>query len=675
MHSYNCDVYIDHEGVAYQVHVTNGLEIAWERKGVAGKCTFTILQEQIDKVEFAEGDCVRVRISQRWMFKGYIFTHSRNKDGTVKFTAYDQLRYLKAKETKKFDNKSVGEIVKIIAKERGLKTGTIRDSVYKIPTLIRENTTMFDIILHAIEETTTHTGEIFILYDRFGNLTLCPLKHMHRNVIIDSSVIGDFDYESSIDKQTYNVIRLGVKSAKDGALVYVTKRDEKSIAKWGMLQYCENIDTNTFNATSTASKLLKHYNSKTKTLKIKNAMGANEVVGGAVIMVDLDLGDMKLKQNMVVDAVTHRVEDGLYSMDLELIGGEFVSTRGVQGDPNTPPKRETQGADGAPIGSGGSLDWGHGITAEQINKAFRGGILAGKGQTLIDLCNIYKINPALVAAIICLETGRGKSNAARNKYNFSGIMTGKGSMTIKKFSSIDEGLKASVSLLSRQYINKHGRYHRDNTIKGIAKIYCPPGAANDKYGTNAGWPANVSRIFREITGKNYDPSMAGTGVQSDEEANRNKQLGAANRVSSTSSVNGNKIVQIAQKYLTNGIKKPAFWWCCWFVNKCIKEAGMTPPPASNPNLCDSYYEAYQKIGKLMNPQTYTPKPGDAIFFYGSGGGNRKHTNHIGIVSHVSGSGNGIKIHTIEGNADNAVKSRTYGRSGASWARIVGYGVN
>ena len=49
--------------------------------------------------------------------------------------------------------------------------------------------------------------------------------------------------------------------------------------------------------------------------------------------------------------------------------------------------------------------------------------------------------------------------------------------------------------------------------------------------------------------------------------------------------------------------------------------------------------------------------------------------YVGIVTGTSGSGESIQIHTIEGNANNRVASRTYGKYRSSWSRIVGYGVN
>lgn len=425
IHSYNCDVYITHNKEVYQVNVLNGLEIRWERKGVAGECSFQIAQEEVGKIEFEEGDEVKVRISKTWMFKGYIFTHSRTSDKLVKFTCYDQLRYLKYKDSFSIENKSVGEIVKMIAKDRGLKLGVIRDSNYKIPSITREDASFFDIILYALETTTKETGEMFVLYDRFGDLTLCNLKHMNRNVVINSNSAEDFEYESTIDKQTYNEIHVRYKSGSNGDTIIERAVDNKSIQKWGSLQLTEKAE-NGWQASTVAQTLLKFYNSKTKTLRIKNAMGAVEVVAGAVIIVNLDLGDMKLTRNMVVDAVTHKVDDGLYSMDLELIGGEFVSTRGSSSEEASNPKEQSKNSSigftkPLPRYRGTITYHGRTLTEDNLNK-------------IIELCRKYHIMPSFILTQMWAESYWGKSNVGQKNNNWSGITWPyKGDSSVKKY--------------------------------------------------------------------------------------------------------------------------------------------------------------------------------------------------------------------------------------------------
>lgn len=559
IHSYNCDVFITHDKNIYQVPISNGLEIAWERKGVAGKCTFSIVQEKFGEIQFEEGDLVRVRISKTWMFYGYIFTLNRNKERVIKVTCYDQLRYLKAKESAVFINKSVGEIVTMIANDRKLQKGVIRDSKYKIPTITKENSSYFDMIMTAIEKTTEATGEIFILYDKFGKLTLCPLKHMKRNVVIDASVIGDFEYESTIDKKTYNVIRVAYKSKADGATVYNTMKDVKNIAKWGMLQLTVKAN-NSFRSSTVGQQMLSLYNSKTKTLKIKNAMGANEVVAGAVIMVNLDLGDMKLTNNMVVDSVTHRVEDGLYSMDLALIGGEFVSTRGVTSDQATKSENERTNASGSSGGYVvGAPDWGHGVSAEMMNRVLKGP-LAGRGEQFVKLGNAYGVNPMIVAMIIRIESRPSmNSGLALRGNNFGGINAIRGFPTITmggrayaKFPSVDVGVEQQFRLLGVRYIHDW----KKRSIRDIIMTYAPPHENNSNAYIN-----NLKNFYRQYTGVTWNEGLLGNGVSSVEEAHRRMSIrtpSAKTNGASWSSIpsNSNEVIEHAIKYCMDRLGTP-----------------------------------------------------------------------------------------------------------------------
>ncbi len=589
MHTYNCDVFITNKDNVYQVPITNGLEISWERKGVAGKCTFTVIQEEDGEIQFEEGDTVRVRISQRWMFYGFIFTLSRGKDRAVKITCYDQLRYLKAKESAVFVNKSVGEIVTMIANDRRLNKGTIRDSKYKIPTITKENSTYFDMIMTAIEKTTEATGEIFILYDRFGKLTLCPLKHMYRNVIIDANVIGDFEYESTIDKQTYNVIRVGYKSKKDGNTVYQTWKDEKSIAKWGMLQLTEKA-SNSFNAVTIGNQLLNMYNSKTKTLKIKNAMGANEVVAGAVILVNLNLGDMTLSNNMVVDAVTHRVEDGLYSMDLELIGGEFVSTRGVTTDQASNKGSSGKSSSGTTVA--GAPDWGHGVTAAMMNKVLKGP-LAGMGEKFVQLGNAYGVNPMLVAMIIRIESRPTmNSGLALKGNNFGGINAIKGFPTITmggrayaKFPSVAVGIEQQFRLLGVRYINDW----KKKSIKDIIMTYAPPYENN-----TAGYINSLKTFYKQNTGVTWNEGLLGSGVSSVEEAHRRMSMKhEVNNGESSSSLENspNNIIEHAIKFCMDRLGTP-------YSQKDRNSYKRNPVKPAHFDCSAMVYYAYADAGKL-----------------------------------------------------------------------------
>mgnify|MGYP003318117582 CR=1 FL=1 len=93
--------------------------------------------------------------------------------------------------------------------------------------------------------------------------------------------------------------------------------------EWGVLQYYEQIQTAT-GANAKAEALLKLYDRKTRRLSIKSAFGDVRVRAGCALMISWDLGDVTVNQWMVVEKVTHSFDAERHTMDLDLIGGEFV---------------------------------------------------------------------------------------------------------------------------------------------------------------------------------------------------------------------------------------------------------------------------------------------------------------------------------------------------------------
>ena len=67
------------------------------------------------------------------------------------------------------------------------------------------------------------------------------------------------------------------------------------------------------------------YNQKTRSLQIKNALGDIRVRGGSLIIVNLDLGDIKLKNFMLVEKAKHTFKDGEHFINLTLRGQNFIS--------------------------------------------------------------------------------------------------------------------------------------------------------------------------------------------------------------------------------------------------------------------------------------------------------------------------------------------------------------
>jgi hypothetical protein len=308
---------IQHGSTIMYPAVVAPIKIEQERSGSPSKMTFTVIKD--GNLNFQEGDSVRFLYNGEKIFFGYVFSKSRQKEQHIEVTAYDQMRYLKNKFTYVFVNKTATEIIQMICSDFGIKTGEMEDTGYKLPSLIEENKSLFDIILDALDETLANTGQLYIMYDNFGSIELKNLGNMTTDVLIDKDTAEDFDYKSSIDEETYNKVVLYYVDESTNDRIPFVARDENNIEQWGLLQYFEEVKVPSIGQ-SKADALLQLYNKKTRTLKINKAFGNTKVRAGSLIVVQLGLGDIDVNNYLLVEKATHTFDHDHYTMDLTMNG-------------------------------------------------------------------------------------------------------------------------------------------------------------------------------------------------------------------------------------------------------------------------------------------------------------------------------------------------------------------
>lgn len=310
--------------------VEDGVKWETDRQGSPGKLTFKVYKDKNIGVEFQEGDVVALRYRDDktgWvvLFSGYIFTKKRSKDGWIEITAYDPLRYFKNKATYVYTKKKASDVVKMIARDYKLSLGTIEDTSYVIGERIEDDQTLFDIIQNALDQTLISTTNLYVLYADNGKICLRDANNMKLDLVINSSVAEDFDYTSTIDEETYNEIELYYDNDETNKREYYHAVDETNLGKWGRLRLTESIKNPT-NATDRVKKMLKVYNRKHRELKVKNTFGDYRCRAGASVIVQLDLGDTKLNNYMLIEKATHTFKKGEYRMDLTLGGTTEFTT-------------------------------------------------------------------------------------------------------------------------------------------------------------------------------------------------------------------------------------------------------------------------------------------------------------------------------------------------------------
>lgn len=318
------ELFIQHGKTLMLPPIVDGVTVEWERQGQPGKLTFEVVKT--DGLSFEEGDACRFSVDGTPLFYGFVFDKSRSgsNPNVIKVTVYDQLYYLRNKDTYVYSNKTATEVVKMIAEDFGLNLGTLENTGYKIATRTEENTSLFDIIQNALDETLKAKTEMYVLYDKAGKLMLTNIANMKLGIVINEETAGDYDYKTSIADKTYNRIKLTYEDSDAGTRQVFIAQDGSNISKWGVLQYFEKLDDAT-NAKTMADALLKLYNAKTRTLSIKNALGDTRVRAGTMLVVILGLGDINLSNFLMVEQVKHSFKDGQHLMELKLRGGKFVT--------------------------------------------------------------------------------------------------------------------------------------------------------------------------------------------------------------------------------------------------------------------------------------------------------------------------------------------------------------
>lgn len=306
---------IFHEDRVYSPTVLEGIVWQTERKNTPGSLSFKVLAD--DVLKLSEGDAVQFCCDGENVFYGFVFTISRGSDNVVSVTAYDQLRYLKNKDTYVYENKTASEVVKMIAADLGLKTGVIDNTGYRIPSRVENNSTLFDIIGNALDLTLVNRREMFVLFDDFGKIALRDLKNMRVDIIIDSETSESFEFRTSIDSETYNRIKLTYDNDKSGKREVYIAQDSSNINRWGVLQYYGTLKKDE-NGSAKAQTLLELYNGRSRSLDVKGVLGDCRVRAGSLVAVMLDLGGERVNSFMLVEKCRHEFRDGVHLMDLSL---------------------------------------------------------------------------------------------------------------------------------------------------------------------------------------------------------------------------------------------------------------------------------------------------------------------------------------------------------------------
>lgn len=299
----------------------NTTTVSWstDRTGSPGTLKFTIIKA--GDLDFSEGDVVRFSVDGQMQFYGWVFTISQDRWGVTEVTCYDRLRYLKANASYAFYGQTAGDMIRQIAADLQVDVGAVADTGYAIPSFVKEDETCLDIIGDTVQQTLLNTGKIFVFYDDGNGVALQEAGSMVSSVVIgDQSLLTDYTYQTDIDEQTYNSIKLARSNEDTGRADVFVAQDSANISRWGLLQLYQTVDgdVNDAQVKAQAQASLEYYNKAMRTLKI-SSLGVPGLRAGQMVLVKIPGLDGDLNQYVLLEKVTHTWENDTHTMEFETL--------------------------------------------------------------------------------------------------------------------------------------------------------------------------------------------------------------------------------------------------------------------------------------------------------------------------------------------------------------------
>ncbi|WP_105327311.1 phage tail tip lysozyme [Acidaminococcus provencensis] len=311
---------------AYEVEPLDGVQLTRGRRLIPACLTFKVPMDNV--LKFQEGATVTFKVNDTMVFKGFVFERSRDKENVISVRCYDQMRYLKNKDCLVYKNKTATEVLKMLCSDYGLKTDdskNLADTGLKI-SHVEDNKTLADMINYTLAMTEIYGKghPIYECYDDAGKICLKSITSpdMTLDCLLDGDVMENYSYTSSIDKETYDMVKI-VREAPGEAGKALVKtgeaKDQKHIDQWGRLQFLMRPDANETNPVEAAKRFLTLHDCRSEEIKLKNVIGDVRVRGGSRVYVNMKFDDLTVSSYLVVDAVTHHFEENWHGMDLDLI--------------------------------------------------------------------------------------------------------------------------------------------------------------------------------------------------------------------------------------------------------------------------------------------------------------------------------------------------------------------
>ncbi|AUZ38230.1 phage portal protein [Bacillus sp. MBGLi79] len=280
----------------------------------------TIVIKQGDQTYYSvtEGDTVLFKWKGKELFRGIVFARTPDEH-TLAFIAYDMLQYLvKNQDMYVFSNQRADQIIRRIANDFQIPTASIANTGHTIKSLVIKNdTTLYDIILKALKQTKSQTGRHYQLYSEKGKLGLRAWPDPSEVWVLETGVnITGYQYSTSINDTATRVV---LRRQKDNKTYKASAKDSSGLNKYGVLQYTETVtdDINQAQLQQRADVRLAEKKGVKKELKNIQAVGIPEVQSGLPVYISIP--EAGIKKTYWVDTDRHEFKGTKHTMTIDVV--------------------------------------------------------------------------------------------------------------------------------------------------------------------------------------------------------------------------------------------------------------------------------------------------------------------------------------------------------------------
>lgn len=274
------------------------------------QCGFNATYDK-SKEYVKDGDIIKIKEGNNTIFTGIVETVGIDGYNPRSITVFDFAYYLnKSDVVIQFKNQTISDAIKTLCKKFGVKT-----SVVSIQTKIKKiykDKKVSDVIKDLLDYANKKTNIKYRMEMR--NDTLFIEKQSNLVVKLNTDYIINPKRTLSISEMVNSVSVVGNDS--ESTKILASAKDNKSIAKYGLLQMVEESDVkNKAQALQIANNLLKQFNKIAETGSVE-LLGNSNARAGRVLQLNEPVTG--LKGNYIIKSVSHTSSGGIYTMQLIL---------------------------------------------------------------------------------------------------------------------------------------------------------------------------------------------------------------------------------------------------------------------------------------------------------------------------------------------------------------------